>query len=298
MDKKKDILETQGEPFVFATLANKGVIKLVDNLIWNIKKVGMLNKLFIICADKITIDYYKDKSEIEVVEEDLCNIEDQSKYAEYGSQGFENIVIRKYPGIKKVLQETGKDVVFVDCDIGFWKDINSYYKSLGDLDFDVYCSSEPNYYYCTGFTIFRNNERVSRFIELHVSTHRKMSMLNKYVDDQTVFNYIVEQYAKFPRRLIPFILTKLVKKKSNNFAKWCLSKVGLLMLRVLKFPAKIVPLPESQFCNGHYLMTKGQWTSTGNLVDGIVREDMYIAHANWIKGVNNKINFLTKLNLF
>jgi hypothetical protein len=262
---------------ILITLANEGMIRLTDNLLLNIRKAGMDNKLCIICTDKNTSNHYKDKEGVFVISRyqqvsrhnlflgflshmvPRVTKRFRRRYSEYGTRFFRNITMMKYPGIKEVLEETGKDAIFIDGDIGIWRDLNPYFKNVNKLPEDILCSSEPNKKFCTGFTYFKNCKSTLDFINKHIALTKEKSKSRYYFDDQIIFNIIYD-------------------------SKSCQASVKLL--------------PESQFCNGHYLMTKGRWTQTGNVEEGIARKDMYTAHANWIKGIDNKISFLKKLGLY
>jgi hypothetical protein len=247
-------------------LGNKGMIKLMDNLILNLRKVGMLNKVYIIYTDEETRLHYEKKRNVILVDvNDSVNVDIPKDYANYETSLFQNITMLKYPGIKKVLEETGQDVIFMDGDIGVWREFNSYFKDVDKKDVDILCSTEVKSLYCSGFTYFKNCNDTLKFIGRHIEVAERRSKGNKYFDDQVVFN-------------------QLAHMGDNSRSKRC--------------PAKVVPISKLQFCNGHYLQRKGQWTEDGKVENGVVRKDMYIAHANWMKGIETKISFLKRLGLY
>ncbi len=225
------------------TLANKGMIPLTDNLILNIRRVGMKNKRMVIYLDEFAGAEYFLKTGLVKAAPNIFN-NTKSKYCEYGTKPFRNICMQKFPGIKKVLELTGRDAIYMDSDIGILKDFNPYFENVKA---DILCSLEYDGTYCCGFMYFRNTQNTLDFIDTHIEISSERIGREKYFDDQSIFNEIDEYDI-------------------------CLTKIA--------------PLPESLFCNGHYMESHK------------VNKDMYTIHANCIRGIDKKIELLRKLRLY
>ena len=142
--------------------------------------------------------------------------------------------------------------------------INDYFSPEHIQDVDILCSVEPPIspgHYCCGFLYYKNCKDVLDFVKYFIGRVTDRYREADYSDDQLIFNELVSQ--KDPNLLI-----------------------------------KIGDLPEEKFCNGHYLKTRGRWTKDGKIKYGVVTNNMYMAHANWMVGDKAKVNFLRKLGLY
>jgi hypothetical protein len=250
--------------FAFVTLANEGMTKLTNNLIRSIRSVGMNNDIYVTCMDSSTYANYSKNPDVSVLSvEDVVESPVSTEYSEYGTIKFQNMMMRKYPAIKQVLQGTKNDVAFVDSDIAFWRNIQEYFSTHIDVNTDILCSSEPDDIgYCCGFTYFTFRPNTLQFIDRFIVEQKTAyEKSGDFIGEQAIFNRLAIEEGE-------------------------------------DCPAAIAALPEEKFCNGHYLKTPGRWTRSGNLSKGVVRDDMFIAHANWVKGVKNKVVFLKKLHLY
>jgi hypothetical protein len=250
--------------FNFVTLANWGMRHLTRNLVRTIRSTGMSNTVFIACTDKKIEAEVKrwQKDQVALLQSEAVE-SITAAYAEYGSLAFQRMMMRKYPAIKRVLEQTGKDAIFVDGDIGFWKDINKYFDQSALSQGDILCALEPDDIgFCCGFTYFTHREKTFRFIDHVIAEQKKiLGQSGEFIGEQAVFNSIVTENSK-------------------------------------TCPAKVIGLPEKEFCNGHYLKTPGCWTADGDVRKGIVGSEMYLAHANWMKGIARKRRFLKRLGLY
>lgn len=229
------------------TLANKGMIPLTDNLIRSIGKAGMRNQIYVVCSDKYVYRRYNNYASIMLrnVFMFMSDIKgNKTKYCEYGTKSFRNIYMQKFPGIKKILEGTKQDVIFIDSDCVILKDFNNYFKNV---DADILSSLEYDGTYCCGFMYFRNTQSTLDFIDLHIRMSSKRVNFKKYFDDQSIFNEMC----------------------NRNICE-----------------TKIAPLPESLFCNGNYIQNNK------------INENMYIVHANCIRGIDKKIELLKELGLY
>jgi hypothetical protein len=214
------------------TLANEGMIRLTDNLIHSIRKTGMKNRIYVLCLGKEALLYYeKDERVVALDIENLHSPEGGNRYANYGTQNFQNIILHKYPGIKQVMKETNDDVIFIDGDICILKNFNSYFENFKELNSEVLCSSNPDGDFCTGLTYFIHCDGAISFIDQHIALLKNKTLATEYFDDQTVFNELANSAA-------------------------CTTK--------------ITRLPENQFCNGYYLIAKGKkiGTLSNRIIDG------------------------------
>ncbi len=162
------------------------MINLTDNLILNIRKVGMGNPIYVIYLDQFTYNHYKDK-DIKLIKADDNSFKNvRSNYCDYGTRLFRNITMKKFPGIKQVLK-LHKEVIYMDSDIGVFKNFNTYFKNAKA---DILCSVEYNGTYCAGFMYFKKNKRTLDFIDKHIQISNKRINKREYFDDQSIFNNI------------------------------------------------------------------------------------------------------------
>ncbi len=259
---------SDSELLVFVTIANHGMVRLTDNLIRSIRDVGMVNDIVVGCMDELAFRHYKKDKRVVALE--LTGLpawpgfETGVRYTNIGTRTFSNMMLWKYLAVERVLKETSRDVAYVDGDIAFWRSINDYFSLDHIQDVDLFCSVEPPIspgHYCCGFFYYKNCEVVLDFVKYFIGRVTDRYREADYSDDQLIFNELVSQ--KDPNLLI-----------------------------------KIGDLPEEQFCNGHYLKTAGRWTKDGKIKNGVVTNNMYMAHANWMVGDKAKVNFLKKLGLY
>jgi hypothetical protein len=240
------------------TLANEGMIRLTDNLIYSIRKTGMKNRIHVLCTDKEVFSYYhKDERVVALFSEKVHFQEVSKKYSNYGSKLFQSITLHKYPGIKQVMKETHDDAIFIDGDISILKNFNSYFDNFKELNHEILCSQEPGGHFCAGLTYFIHCDGALKFIDQHIALSRERVLLEKYFSDQSIFNELANSV---------FCTTNITR------------------------------LPESQFCNGYYLKSKGR--KEGALNSKVIDDEMYCVHANWIIGIESKICFLRKLGVY
>jgi hypothetical protein len=240
------------------TLANEGMIRLTDNLIYSIRKAGLENRIYVLCTDKEAFSYYQNDDRVETLEsEDIQSPETSNKYSEFGTKFFKNITFHKYPGIKQVLEKDNNDVIFIDGDISILKNLDLYFDKYKKLNYEILCSLNRDNAFCTGLTYFIYCDSTLKFIDQHIALSKEKILSKRYFDDQDIFNELADSES-------------------------CTTK--------------ITRLSESQFCNGKYLIIKGE--EEGGLNSRILDEEMYSVHANWIIGIESKILFLRKLGVY
>ena len=175
------------------TLANEGMIRLTDNLIFSIRKTGMKNRIYVLCTDKEVFSYYhKDERVVALVSESVHFQEVSKKYSNYGSKLFQNITLHKYPGLKQVMKETQDDAIFIDGDISILKNFNSYFEQFKEVNHEILCSLEHGGHFCAGLTYFIYCDGALKFIDEHIALSKERVLLENYDSDQSIFNELAD----------------------------------------------------------------------------------------------------------
>jgi len=193
----------------YITLTNNGYKKITHNLLKSMEKIGMTNQLIIYCVDNESSQYFK----LHYPENKIINLEiDDIKLHQFvpyrssqhpdleGKKLWSNITFLKILIMIKEL-ENNQDFIFVDGDIVFLKNPNSYLQNLinqNDLDLIIQNDELDNNdltKWCSGFLWMKSSIK-----NLNVL---KTANLDNFTNDQ---RFLRENKQQFKFKVLPLEL--------------------------------------------------------------------------------------------
>lgn len=212
--------------------------------------------------------------------------EKQLGTGDYGGSSFNQSTLYKVNEIIKAIENNrGKFFVFSDVDIQFFDNVKEeILKLFKNQDLLFQCNGK-NGEICTGFFVCQANKRTLNFWR-----DVKQIILTKDVHDQVAVNLLLIEkpqidvlFGKFINKILLGINQKIVDLNiANNFIYSM-----FLPFIVNKYHLRWSYLPDKFYNPG--LTRRERWVPGKKLS---IPTNIVIHHANWTKGLNNKISQL------
>lgn len=214
--------------------------------------------------------------------------------ADYLGPGWTKVTIQKIELVLRAIEEnSGEIFVFADVDIQFFRPvISKLLDVLGDFDM-AFQKNGPFGEINSGFFVCRANENTKNIWKSALSIMKS----NDKVSDQLALNSVIFGQSKKSRSFVysnylKFYLEKKKPLPKANFLERLLKSMdssSIFVSRILN-KSKVRYLPDSFFSPALY--RPSLWNSVDYLE---VPSDIYLHHANWTIGVENKIKQLEYL---
>tara|TARA_Y100000389_G_scaffold141289_1_gene139141 strand:+ start:12956 stop:15367 length:2412 start_codon:yes stop_codon:yes gene_type:complete len=231
------------------TLTNDGYMRLTENLLISMKKLGIAHKLKIYCIGSKCYDFFRMNhpyNEIVNLEAD----QELSKFVEYrslqnkdidGKKKWAKITSYKIHVIHLELIQ-GNDVIFTDGDIVWYKNPIPYLlNNIGDYELLVQNDeTEEKKRMCSGFFLLKSNENTIKFTDVNNIN------MSHFPNDQQYLRSVKSNHKFLPLDLFPHGLHFRQKRpeepyivhfnydvgfqkieRMKRFDAWYLDKIGM-----------------------------------------------------------------------
>lgn len=152
----EDILPFLTSPVVITT-ANFGYLKIVNNFLKSIEKVGVNVSIVLVCEDNLLYNHFHNRKDINaVITKFDTNIK---KVQKFRTSTFNEIVNRRISHVLQLLNN-GLDTFYLDSDTIWLQDPFPYF----DEEADLFAQQEKGIPYCSGMFFIRATDASIRMI--------------------------------------------------------------------------------------------------------------------------------------
>ena len=148
------------------TLTNNGYRDITNNMLYSVKKLGLIDKMIVYCLDENVKNFLYEK--YPECEFDVINNTGSEHLIDFRRKGWNHIVFYKMKAIHKTLQKYDR-VLFTDGDIVFYSNPLENLESLiGDKDIllqtDLIVSNEQYNNYFNAISKFKTAQELADYI--------------------------------------------------------------------------------------------------------------------------------------
>jgi len=179
---------------------------------------------------------------------------------DFGSLEFDNITFLRYKIILDILNQN-KDVWYLDIDIVVLENLNNILNLINNNNYDCILQNDINML-CSGCMYFKSNQNMKNLMTdvLNIRIH------NTEINDQVLLNSIL-------------------KSRLNN--------INITSFPIFNFPNGLI------FFGDDYVKTENrEYITLRNNFNLMNKNEIYLVHANWMVGIDKKIQAFKDYNLW